>query len=159
MLDILPVTAETRPAVLALEVRPEQRGFVEPVAQCLKEAESCRFFVPAALQLDKQIVGFAMYGEFPNEKLGRWVWLDRLLIDRRWQGRGLGRAAVRELTAHLRSFYNCDDIYLSVIEGNARALALYHSLGFRETGEKYAGREPILRLRGPLTEGETPCES
>lgn len=88
-LAIRPVTAERLPAVLALRVAPGQEGFIETTAQCLAEAAEEPTWRPVALCDGGQVVGFAMYGRFRNR---RRVWLDRLLIDRAYQGRGYGRA-------------------------------------------------------------------
>lgn len=74
-----------------------------------------------------------MYGfseEYPPE--GR-LWLDRLLIDARFQGRGYGRAALEALLERLPE-YPEKDVYLSVIEGNDVATWLYEQYGFRFIG-------------------------
>ena len=59
------------------------------------------------------------------------LWLDRLLIDRRFQGRGYGRAALAALLERLEREYHKKRIYLSVVEANRPAAALYESFGFR----------------------------
>lgn len=69
--SVRPLDAQLRQDVLNLRLYEHQKGYVEPVAQCLQEAESCRFFEPAALLLEGKVVGFAMYGEFPNELGGQ----------------------------------------------------------------------------------------
>lgn len=48
------------------------------------------------------------------------------------QGRGLGKALLRHLAAVLQPL--ADTLYLEVRASNARAIALYHSLGFSEVG-------------------------
>jgi ribosomal protein S18 acetylase RimI-like enzyme len=54
------------------------------------------------------------------------------VIDRSWQGRGIGRAALRQACDQLRA--NCAQrIRLEVDVGNDRALTLYTSVGFTPT--------------------------
>lgn len=67
-----------------------------------------------------------MYGFFLWEYLpfGR-LWLDRFLIDARYQGKGYGRAALSLLIAHLTQAYpKQGKIYLSVVQGNVAAIRL-----------------------------------
>ena len=90
-------------------------------------------------------VGFSMYGffreEYPPE--GR-LWLDRLLIDARFQGRGYGRAALEALLERLSREYPEQDVYLSVIEGNDVATRLYEQYGFRFIVEKDIHGEDVM---------------
>ena len=143
-LAIQPVTAERLPAVLALRVAPGQEGFIETTAQCLAEAAEEPTWWPVALCDGGQVVGFAMYGRFRNR---RRVWLDRLLVDRAYQGRGYGRAFLGLLLERLFAEYRCDSIYLSLFDDNRQALALYKSFGFVSTGERDTGGEAVMRLR------------
>ena len=75
------------------------------------------------------------------------VWLDRLLVDRAYQGRGYGRAFLGLLLEQLFAEYRCDSIYLSLFDDNRQALALYESFGFVSTGERDTGGEAVMRLR------------
>lgn len=148
-LHLEPVTAENRAGVLALELLPEQAGFVESVAQCLEEADAHRNWRPVGIYHGEDLVGFAMYGRFPWESFpfGR-LWLDRFLIDYRFQGRGYGRAALALLLARLGGRYPRRRIYLSVTPGNRAAARLYQSFGFRFNGEKDIHGEDVMVRRG-----------
>ena len=87
-----------------------------------------------------------MYGEFPNELEGRRVWLDRLLLDRDSQGRGLGKVLVRDLVDYLRREYGCRRIYLSLFDDNRVARHIYEALGFVFNGELDRQGERIMVL-------------
>ena len=61
----------------------------------------------------------------------------RLMIDRQYQGRGYGRAAIGQALDFIRT-YPCgkaETCYLSYQPANTRARALYRSMGFAETGD------------------------
>ena len=129
-----PVTALNRNRALALSVKPNQKGFIESVAQCLSEADELKCWRPVLILSDGQDVGFAMYCLW-RDPPGERVWLDRLLIDARYQHRGLGRAALEGLIHRLYAEYGNRDIYLSVMADNRAATALYESFGFALNGE------------------------
>ncbi len=129
-----PVTVASRAAVERLETAPGQEGFVESVAECLAEADRRRCWRPVGVYDGDALIGFAMYGFFWEYlPFGR-LWLDRLLIDRRFQGRGYGRAALAALLERL-------------VEANRPAAALYESFGFRLTGERDTHGERVMCLR------------
>ena len=138
------VTAKNRGAVEHLALLPEQAGFIESPTECLREADASDFWRPVGIYDGTELVGFAMYGRFRNR---RRVWLDRLLIDRAYQGRGYGRAFLGLLLERLFAEYRCDSIYLSLFDDNRQALALYESFGFVSTGERDTGGEAVMRLR------------
>lgn len=143
-----PVTPQNRAALLSLRPAPGQEGFVEPVADCLAEAGRRACWRPVGIYDGAVPVGFAMYGffwEYPP--LGR-LWLDRLLIDARFQGRGLGAAALAGLLDRLSQEYpRRRRVYLSVVEENAAAARLYQSFGFHFTGERDVHDEAVMCLR------------
>lgn len=142
--EIRPVDKENLSDILALHVSRNQVGFVESTDECLSDAKHYKNYRPVGLYSDDVLVGFAMYGQFPDE--GGRVWMDRLLIDERYQGHGLGRIFVRKLIDYLQQQYCCDKIYLSVFPENSVAISLYESFGFKFSGEKDYGGEEIMVL-------------
>ena len=146
----IPVTQSSRGQVLALELLPEQRDYIETIEQCLEEAGRIRNWHPVGLYDGAELVGFAMYGWFFWEYFPRGrLWLDRFLIDRRCQGRGCGKAALGHMLDRLALEYPKKPIYLSVIPGNDAAIRLYRGAGFRFTGEKDVHGEDVMRLAYP----------
>lgn len=145
-----PVTGENREQVLKLGILPEQKTYIETVAQCLGEAGEYEVWRPVGIYDGDLLVGFAMYGFFQEEypPAGR-LWLDRLLIDARYQGRGYGRAALTGLLERLSGEYPGREIYLSVIPGNDVAIRLYGQFGFRFNGEKDVHGEDVMVRPAP----------
>ena len=146
-----PVTEDNAAAVRALRKAPDQENFVESVDECLAEASQLRCWRPVAIYDAAQLVGFAMYGLFQEPPADR-VWLDRLLIDAPWQGRGYGRRAMEDLLDRLQREYHCQTIYLSVVEGNDSAARLYQDLGFAYTGERDLHGERVMAYTNPRTQ-------
>lgn len=138
------VSVENLQAVLELRVAPDQISYIESTAQCLQEAEECSCYVPVALYADDELVGFAMYGFFPDECESGRVWLDRFLIDAQYQGRGLGRIMLGALLDLLTELFGPSDIYLSLYDDNQGALRLYEKFGFRFNGESDLNGEKVM---------------
>jgi diamine N-acetyltransferase len=142
------ITAETVREVTALSVAEDQRHFVAPNAVSLAEA----LFAPAAwyraIYLGEELAGFVMLEDesllspSPLEpEIGVW----RFMIDSRFQGRGVGRAALLQVIEHARSKKLFTALRLSYVPGPGCAEPFYLRLGFRHTG-RTEGKEIVLEL-------------
>ncbi|WP_028042160.1 GNAT family N-acetyltransferase [Candidatus Stoquefichus massiliensis] len=129
--------------VLKLEIEANQQNFIESIAECLEEARELVLWRPVELYYNEQLVGFAMYGLWHEQNQDR-VWLDRYLIDKRYQGQGLGKKILAQLLEHIYAEYQCQEIYLSLYDDNHRAMHLYQKFGFIITGEKDMNQETIM---------------
>ena len=137
------VNSRNRAEVEHLEVFAEQSGFIESVTQCLQEADKLELWRPVGIYDRSMLIGFAMYGYFPEPAPGQ-VWLDRLLIDKKYQGKGYGKQAVLALLDKLRTEYQRDTVYLSVYENNPHAIQLYQQIGFHFNGEYDTNGERVM---------------
>lgn len=145
-IEVVPVTGENEGEILSLRVAEGQRGYIETTAQCLEEARALSLWRPVGLLADGRLVGFAMYGLWKEEGAGGRVWLDRFLIDARFQGRGCGRAALPVLLRRIFEEYGQDELYLSLVPENLAAARLYRSFGFRFNGETDPKGERVMVL-------------
>lgn len=145
-LSLKKVSSENREAVLKLEVFPNQKGFIETVAECLEEADSLDLWRPVVIMDDDKMIGFSMYGYFKNENGGR-LWMDRLLIDKHYQDHGYGKHAIRVILEQMLAEYPNQDVYLSVYEDNPHAINLYHLYGFEFNGELDTNGEKVMVRR------------
>lgn len=138
------ITQKNRKQVEALSLFPEQIDFVESVKDCLNEADTTPQWKTVGVYDDNSLLGFAMYGYFAeNSQKGR-VWLDRLLIDKKYQGKGYGKATVSALLKRLSTEYNCSTVYLSVYDINKTAISIYKEIGFYFNGELDTKGEKIM---------------
>lgn len=139
-----PVTDENRDDVIKLRTAEWQISFVEDVEECLQEADRYHAWRPVGIFDGSTLIGFAMYGFFWQYlPFGR-VWLDRLLVDKEYQGRGYGKEAVAKLLDRLCREYGRSKIYLSVYKENTAAIALYEQFGFRFNGKLDTKGEQIM---------------
>ena len=144
-LSLIPVTAENRDAAEKLAVCPEQKDFIEPVTECMQEADALSDWEPVCIMDGDTPVGFSMYGYMRMEKDPR-LWFDRLLIDRRYQHRGYGRKTVEAMLKRMQTEFPGKDIYTSAYEDNLTAISLYRSFGFRINGERDINGERVMVL-------------
>ena len=91
---------------------------------------------PYALYEGEEPVGFIMFDWRPEEKTAE---IRRFMIDYRHQGKGYGRAAMELALEKIRRAGLFCRAQLYCVPGNEKARALYHSLGFGETGNTLDG--------------------
>lgn len=140
-LHLKPVTTTNRKEIETLSLYPYQIGYIESVKDCLLEASYSKEWRTAGIYDNDTLVGFVMYGYFKKE--GQ-VWLDRILIDKQYQGQGYGKHAIGLLLDLLYQEYHQDKIYLSVYEANKAAIQLYQNMGFHFNGLEDTKGEKIM---------------
>ncbi len=137
------ITRETVRAICALEVAPEQRGFVAPNAVSLAQAH----FEPSAwfraVYAGDEPVGFVMLHEGPDT--GEY-YLWRLMIAAEHQGRGYGKRALDLVVERVRSLPGATELLTSFVPGEHGPRDFYLRYGFEETGEMDEG-ELVIRLQ------------
>jgi diamine N-acetyltransferase len=142
-----------RAAVLALRVAPGQEQFVSSVRESLAEAAEYPHARPwyRAVVADGTPVGFVMVSwnaePQPPEIIGPWF-LWKLLIDERYQGRGYGSEAVRQVTELARA-EGAADMLTSYVPQPGGPAGFYERLGFVPTGDVDGDGEVIMRLALP----------
>ena len=137
------ITKENVGAVLRLEVSEGQRRFVAPNATSLAQAYVSPDAWPRAIYAGDEPVGFVMLSLSPAEH-EYWVW--RFMIGAEHQRRGFGRAAMREVVAHVRTLPGATELKLSFVPAPGEPRAFYEGLGFELTGEVEDG-EHVMCLK------------
>lgn len=141
---------------IELSVDDAQRRFVAPNVFSLAQAAYEPDMYPHAIYHNGAMVGFILY-DFDTE-LDAWS-MSRFMIDRKHQGKGLGKQALRAFLDFFFQTYPVPKLYTSVEVENAAAQRLYESMGFVREGiiEYDAGGEHYVEIRMLLTremEGE-----
>jgi len=135
------VTQENWKECIAMEVLKEQRDFVASNAYSLVQAQYMVGLYPLCIYDGEQMVGFLMWGE--DEEEDHDLGMCRLMIDKKFQKRGYGRAAVIKLMGLVREKYGHVSFYTSFESENTVAGKLYMDLGFAKTGD-LIGDEIVL---------------
>lgn len=126
-----------------LQVHPSQIHYIETVEESLKEAKENPIWNPWAILHNETLIGFAMSGDWIDEQR---TWLDRFLIDHRFQGQGYGKKALFQLIDYLIKDSLHGQLYLSLYSDNIQALHLYESFNFQLIQQKDIHGEQIMML-------------
>jgi diamine N-acetyltransferase len=141
-----PVGKGNRAAVLALELAPEQQGFVASNADSLAEARRDDEAIPRAVVAAGRVVGFLMYSA-PDDDDEAIIY--RFMIDRREQGKGLGRAAIAKALEEIARLGHVRRVSICYELENEAARRLYAGFGFVEQGLDEDGEMiAVLELGG-----------
>jgi diamine N-acetyltransferase len=114
-----------------LDIDDSQRDFVAPNVRSIALSRFLPDWTPAAIYNGDTMVGFVFYGPRAPQ-----AWhIMRYMIDKRYQGMGYGKAAMRELINIIKEKApDCQVIDLSYVPENDVARKVYADVGFRETG-------------------------
>lgn len=115
-----------------LEVEDNQKDFVAPNWYSILESKFDSGLFPICIYDGEQMVGFLMYDVDPDTHRTE---MCRLMIDKEYQGKGYGRAAILRLLDLVKKKYGNIKFYTSIEPNNATAKKLYESVGFNMTGE------------------------
>ncbi|MFJ7953517.1 GNAT family N-acetyltransferase [Lysinibacillus sp. NPDC096418] len=127
------VTPANWRAVAALEVAQDQQPFIESNAFSLAESLYEGKGTSIGLYDGETLVGYAMYGWYSEKEES--AWLDRFMIDQKFQGKGYAKRFLVLLIEHFQQKFDCKKIYLSLHPENKLAMKIYESFGFRLTGK------------------------
>ncbi|GAA4843023.1 GNAT family N-acetyltransferase [Paenibacillus vulneris] len=127
------ITSDNWEQCVRLSVHQDQERFVAPNVYSILQSKFEPDKEPLAIYNENTMVGLVMYGCDPEDDC---YWIVRLMIDKKHQGKGYGRAALLRAIELIRSLPDCSpDIKISYNPDNTAAEKLYESLGFRKTGE------------------------
>jgi GNAT superfamily N-acetyltransferase len=144
------ITDDNREAVRALRVRGRQERFVASVSRSLRHAAEAPKARPwyRAVYCGEEPVGFVMLAWKPRQGPYRgrhFLW--RLLIDKRYQRRGIGRAVLTQIVDLVRADGGTE-LLTSYEPGKGEPWPFYQRFGFEPTGDTDDG-EIVLRLPLP----------
>lgn len=130
--SIREITRENWESCVALKVNREQKGYVASNLYSIAEVQFLPNFEAVAIYNKETVVGFAMFGLDEDDHN---YWIYRFMIDERYQGKGIGKAALKEIIKRLKSKPDCTVIMVGYKPDNNGAASLYKSVGFIESGQ------------------------
>jgi len=125
-------------------VKMERQEHVAPNVFSIAQAYLFPEMKPRAIyNKENELVGFVMYG--PDPDLNDQIWIWRLSIDTPYQRKGYGRATVKKVIENVLEEYPEEkQLWLSTNPNNERAINLYTSLGFKDTGKIVYDNESVF---------------
>jgi GNAT superfamily N-acetyltransferase len=149
-IELREITEANRDVVVAIHAGPAQGRYVPSVADSIEEAAETPEGNPwyRAVYLEGEPVGFVMLSwdvtPQPPHIFGPWF-LWRLIVDERYQRRGIGRAIVDEVVGLIRA-EGATELITGHGKGEGDPGGFYERLGFVPTGEFDSDGDRILRL-------------
>lgn len=147
--DLQPMREQDVEAVAAIEQQAYEFPWSPGIFRdCLRAGYDCRSLVE-----DGTIIGYAILAVAAGE-----AHVLNVCVAPARQGRGYGRRLVRRVI-DLARWHRAERIFLEVRPSNARAIALYLSLGFNEIGKRpnyypsRRGREDAIVMAIELLDG------
>lgn len=125
------LTKANQALVMSLQLAPDQIDFVASNAESLDEAMSDSDARPRVVMAGDRVVGFLMYEAPQDDDEAR---IYRFMIDRTWQGRGYGKAALREVLDEIGKLGHIRHVSICYEPHNEAARQLYSAAGFVEQG-------------------------
>ena len=134
MIELTEINEQNWLDVRALSVKEDQLGYLDTAAGILARGyvyRDCRARV-LAIAADGTVVGVLLVKDLDEEPAC--YDLQQFMIDRRYQGRGFGAAALRLLLESLSAERKYGCVEVCVKKDDAAALRMYEKAGFTDTG-------------------------
>lgn len=142
------ITRQNFEAVIALELATSQRDYVASNLYSIAESSFHPAYQPRAIHCGGEAVGFLMYESFHHDGHLPAYNIFRLMVDRHYQGRGIGYGAMQCVLDEIRANGPFERILICYVPTNQVARDFYSSLGFQETGQSEVTGEVIAEIRG-----------
>ena len=136
------ITEDSLSDILSLEIADAQKHLLTNNAKSIAQAHFSRYAWMRAIYADRTPVGFVLLYLDPDKPHYE-IW--RFMIDKEYQGKGYGRAAMEQIIDFLNDLPDCNEIYLSYVPEKGNASLFFKSLGFVDTGE-FHGNEKEMKL-------------
>ena len=136
------ITEDTLDDIMGLGVTKAQEAFCPGVAVSIAQAHFSRYAWFRAVYAGDTPVGFVMlYLDGLKSRYSLW----RLLIDKRYQGKGYGKAAIEQVVDFVRTLPEATELTVTYppVEGNPSKF--FAECGFVETGET-ENDEKVMKL-------------
>ena len=146
-------------SIVRLKVHDEQQSFVATNTESMLQAYTTMteggVALPFGIYGEESLIGFVMFGygqqeesDPPIAQNNYSIW--RFMIDKAWQGKGLGKQALQTAIDFVKTMPcgKAQFVWLSYEAENTAAGALYYAAGFRENNELCDGvTVAVLQLK------------
>ncbi|PFU78653.1 spermidine acetyltransferase [Bacillus cereus] len=127
-----PIDKSNWEEAIRLSVKEEQQTFIASNLYSIAEVQFLDNFYAKGIYLDEKMIGFTMFGIDPDDNN---YWIYRLMIDKNFQGKGIGKQAIHLVIDEIRrsNYANIPLIMIGYAPENLTAKFVYKQAGFIET--------------------------
>ncbi len=117
---------------IQLSVNEDQKPFIASNLYSIAEVQFLENFQVMAVYLDTTMVGITMFGIDPDDQN---YWIYRLMVDQKYQGKGIGKQAILLVIEEIKkqNNENIPVIMIGYHPENVLARKTYQKVGFIET--------------------------
>ncbi|MEY8345806.1 N-acetyltransferase [Niallia circulans] len=126
-----------------LKVSEEQEKYIEPNAISIAQSKFEPTLQPYAIYFAEKIVGFLMFNTVKEELDGHWIY--RIMVDREYQGKGIGQAATLLMIDEMKKLATVEKIAVGYHPENKSAHHLYSRLGFQDLGNRFGKEMAVIK--------------
>jgi len=141
--EIVELNAENWYDCCKLEISTNQEKYIEPNAISIAQSKFEPTLKPYAIYFEEKVVGFLMYNAVQEELDGYWIY--RIMVDKEFQGRGIGKAATKLMISEMAKLPNAKKIVVGYHPENLGAHNLYASLGFIDEGHRFGKEMAVIK--------------
>ena len=141
---IVELNAENWYDCCELEVSTEQKEYIESNAISIAQSKFEHTLKPYAIYIGEKVVGFLMYNSVQEELDGYWIY--RIMVDKEFQGKGIGKTATKLMIAEMAKLPNARKIIVGYHPNNMGAHNLYSSLGFIDNGNRFGKEMAVIKM-------------
>ncbi|MEC1984314.1 GNAT family N-acetyltransferase [Bacillus cereus] len=127
-----PIDKSNWEEAIRLSVKEEQQTFIASNLYSIAEVQFLDNFYAYGIYFDEKMIGFTMFGIDPDDNN---YWIYRLMIDEKFQGKGIGKQAIYLVIDEIRrnNNTNISIIMIGYAPENLTAKFVYKKAGFIET--------------------------
>lgn len=126
-----------------LDLSEKQAAYIETNAVSIAQSKFEPSLKPYAIYFEEKVVGFLMFNTLKEELDGYWIF--RIMVDKNFQGRGIGKAATQLMISEMGKLPNAEKIVVGYHPDNKEAHQLYASLGFIDNGDRFGKEMAVIK--------------
>ncbi|UOB81823.1 GNAT family N-acetyltransferase (plasmid) [Bacillus sp. ZJS3] len=126
-----PIDKSNWEEAIRLSVKEEQQTLIASNLYSIAEVQFLDNFYAKGIYLDEKMIGFTMFGIDSDDNN---YWIYRLMIDKKFQGKGIGKQAIHLVIDEIRRNNNANIsiIMIGYAPENLTAKFVYKKAGFIE---------------------------
>lgn len=132
-----------------LELPENQAAYIEANAVSIAQSKFEPTLKPFAIYFKEKVVGYLMFNTLKEELDGYWVF--RIMVDKNFQGRGIGKTATQLMISEMSKLPNAEKIVVGYHPDNKAAHHLYASLGFIDNGDRFGKEMAVIKHLNELS--------
>lgn len=129
-INLRDITKDNWVDMIELEITKEQENYVALNSESIAASKFYDYYINRGIYLDDKPVGFIQY--YPNYDDGKpkEIFIDQLMIDKKFQGKGYGTKAIERVVEEIKQLEGFTSILICYVEGHDIMKKFFERFGF-----------------------------